>query len=84
LTADPIIVRRNFHTSRSSIEDGLIDWTTGYFTERHVPKGGQYRHVDLDVILTPEEAVVGGTLPIAVPAFTLCTACGGTVPTPGT
>jgi molecular chaperone DnaJ len=77
LSADPIVVRRNFHAGRPAVEDEFVDWTTGYFTDRHVPKSGQYRQVDLEVILTPEEAVVGGTLPIAVPAFTVCTACGG-------
>lgn len=77
LVAEPIVISRNFHASHPSMAEDFVDWTTRHFTERHIPKSGHPRGVDVDVILTPEEAVVGGILPIDVPAFSACPACGG-------
>lgn len=77
LVAEPIGIRSNFRTSHSSIEEEFVDWTKGYSTERRVPKSGHHREVDLDVILTPEEASVGGILPIDLPVFGVCATCGG-------
>ena len=77
LVADPIVVRRNFHRSAPSTEEEFVDWTMRNFTARHVPKSGYHREADIEVILTPEEALLGGILPIEVPAFTVCTVCGG-------
>ena len=77
LAAEPFVLRRNFHAMHPSIEEEFVDWTRGYFTRRHIPKSASQRTVDVEVILTPEEAAVGGTLPIEVPAFGVCPACGG-------
>jgi DnaJ-class molecular chaperone len=77
LVAEPIVVRRNFHTSQPSIEEEFVDWTMRNFTERHIPKSGYHRDADIEVILTPEEAMLGGILPIEVPAFSICPACDG-------
>jgi DnaJ-class molecular chaperone len=76
LVAEPIAVRRNFHTSAPFIEEEFVDWTMRNFTARHVPKSGRRREADIEVILTPEEARLGGILPIEVPAFSICPACG--------
>lgn len=77
LVAEPIVVRRNFHASHPSVEEEFVDWVMRNFTARHIPKSGYHREADIEVILTPEEAVLGGILPIELPAFTLCPACGG-------
>jgi molecular chaperone DnaJ len=77
LVAEPIAVRRNFHASHPSIEEEFLDWTVRYFTDRHTPKSGRQHGLNVDVILSSEEAEVGGILPIEFPAFTVCPACGG-------
>ena len=77
LVAEPIAVRRNFHASHPSVEEEFVDWTMRNFTDRHIPKSGYHREADIEVILTPEEAEIGGILPIEVPAFSLCSVCGG-------
>ena len=77
LVAEPIAVHRNFHRSDPAIEEEFVDWTMRNFTERHVPKSGHRRQADIEVILTPEEAGLGGILPIEVPAFSVCPSCGG-------
>jgi DnaJ-class molecular chaperone len=77
LVAEPIVVRRNVHTSRPSVEEEFLDWTMRNFIARHIPKSGYQRDADIEVILTPEEAALGGILPIEVPAFSICSACGG-------
>lgn len=78
MVAEPIVLRRNFHTAHPSIEDEFVDWTMRHFTERRIPKSGSQRVVNVEVILSPEEALVGETVPIEVPAFAVCPACGGT------
>ena len=75
--AEPIAVRQNFHRSDPAIEEEFVDWTMRNFTERHVPKSGHHREADIEVILTPEEAGLGGILPIEVPAFSICPSCDG-------
>jgi molecular chaperone DnaJ len=77
LVAEPIAIRRSFHTSHPSVEEDFLDWTRRYFTESHVPKSGRHRHADLEVVLSPEEAEIGGVLPIQVPAFGTCPTCDG-------
>jgi DnaJ-class molecular chaperone len=77
LVAEPIVVRRNLHMSHPSVEEEFVDWTMRNFTERHIPKSGYHREADIEVILTPEEAALGGILPIEVPAFSICPACAG-------
>jgi DnaJ-class molecular chaperone len=77
LVAEPVSIRRSFHTSRPSLEDDFLEWTTRHFTARHLPKSGRTNQLDLDVILSRDEAEMGGVLPIQLPAFTTCSACGG-------
>jgi DnaJ-class molecular chaperone len=59
------------------MEEEFVERTMRSFTERHIPKSRRQRDVDVEVILTPEEAAVGAVLPIEVPAFSICAACGG-------
>lgn len=77
LVAEPIAVRRNIARSAPSIEEEFVDWMVRNFTARHTPKSGHQRQADIDVILTREEADLGGILPIEVPAFSICPSCDG-------
>jgi hypothetical protein len=78
LVADPIPIRRSFHTSHPSLEDALLDWTTRHFVGHHLPKSGRQQQIDVDVILSREEAELGIILPIRIPGFLECSACGRT------
>ena len=43
LVAEPIALRRSFHTSHPSVEDDFLDWTMRYFTQSRVPKSSRQR-----------------------------------------
>jgi hypothetical protein len=77
LVIEPIALRRSLHTSHPSVEEDFLDWTRRYFTDSHVPKSERQRYADVEVVLSPVEAEVGGVLPLHVPAFAVCPACGG-------
>jgi len=77
LVAEPIAIRRSFQTSHPSVEDDFLDWTTRHFTQSRVPKSSRQRIADVEVVLSADEAEIGGMLPIQVPAFSLCPACRG-------
>ncbi len=77
LAAEPIAIRESLRSRRPSIEDEFVDWTTRYFTERAVPKSRRTRVADVEVVLSPDEAAMGAILPIHLPAFGICRACGG-------
>ena len=45
---------------------------------RGVPKAGRPEGLTVEVILTPEEAMRGVTVPVGVPGLEPCPRCGGT------
>lgn len=75
--AEPFSLRRSLHAVRPSLEDEFLDWTMRHFTERRLPKSGRHQRVDVEVVLSREEAEGGGVLPIQIPAFSVCPACDG-------
>lgn len=77
LRAEPIGLRRNLHRSHPSVEDDFVDWTMRNSIDRGVPKSGYRREANIEVILAPAEALLGGILPIEVPSFAICAACAG-------
>ena len=76
--AEPVAIRRSFHTSHPSVEDDFPDWTMRYFTQSRVPKSSRQRTADVEIVLSPPEAESGGILPVHVPAFRVCPVCRGT------
>ena len=70
LFADPRDVRPSF--------DALVDRFFGNFTGVGVPRAERPERLTLEVILTPEEAMRGVTVPISVPGLQRCPDCGGT------
>jgi molecular chaperone DnaJ len=57
--------------------DALLERLFRNFTGIRVPKAERPEGLTLEVILTPEEAVRGVELPVAVPAVAHCPGCGG-------
>jgi DnaJ-class molecular chaperone len=78
LLSEGISISRALHTSRLSVEEEFLDWTAQHFTGVRVPKSGRAEHLNLEVILSQDEADRGGILPISVPTFVRCPVCGGT------
>jgi molecular chaperone DnaJ len=48
------------------------------FTGRHVPKSEHLEPLELDLVLSVDEAARGGVLRLGVPTFTRCAQCAGT------
>jgi molecular chaperone DnaJ len=57
--------------------DALFERILRNFTGRAVPKAERAEPITCQVLLTPEEAVRGGVLPIRLPVFEPCPTCGG-------
>jgi DnaJ-class molecular chaperone len=57
--------------------DALFERMLRNFTGRAVPKAERAEPITCQVLLTPEEAVRGGILPIRFPVFEPCRTCGG-------
>jgi len=55
----------------------LLDRLQRNFTRVGVPKGEHPEAVNVEVLLTPDEAAAGGELPIAVPVLERCWRCHG-------
>jgi molecular chaperone DnaJ len=78
LVSEAISIPRALHTSRPSVEEEFLDWTARHFKGFRVPKSGRAEHLNLEVILSQDEADRGGILPVSVPTFVPCPFCGGT------
>ena len=70
LFSDPLAVRPSF--------EALVDRLFRNFTGVGVLKAERPEALTVEVIVTPEEAVRGITVPIAVPGLEPCPHCGGT------
>jgi DnaJ-class molecular chaperone len=77
LRAEPLF-RQSFELLHPSLQDEFFDWTVGHLTGRRVPKSGRRRSMDLEVVLSRDEAEHGGRLPIRIPILSLCPLCDGT------
>jgi DnaJ-class molecular chaperone len=64
------------HAVHPSVE-ALAERLLRNFTGRHVPKAERPQQLNVEVILTPEEAARGGVLALGVPAYQVCDTCGG-------
>lgn len=78
LTSEGISIPRALRAGRTTVEEEFFDWTARHFMGVHLPKSGRGQWLDLEVILSRNEAERGGVLPIRVPAFIPCPLCGGT------
>ena len=70
LLAEPLAVRPSF--------DALVERLFRNFTGIGIPKAERPEGLTFEVILTPDEAVRGVEVPIALPCVESCPECGGT------
>jgi DnaJ-class molecular chaperone len=66
----------DFQTIRPSF-DALFDRMERNVTGIDVPKGERIEDLDVEVILSPDEAMRGVVAPIVLPVFRRCSLCGG-------
>lgn len=74
LVREPIAVAQRPDTVRPSLDrlyEHLLQNLLG------LPKASRAEALNLDVVLSPEEARSGGGLPLSLPCFEVCRACGG-------
>jgi molecular chaperone DnaJ len=76
LVPGPMSVLRGFQEIQPSIE-ALFARFLQNFTGLGVPKGERVEALQVEIILTPDEAVRGGIVPLGVPVFSPCPVCGG-------
>jgi DnaJ-class molecular chaperone len=77
LIRQPISVLRDFETIRPSFES-LYERFLRNFTGERVPKAERLQCLNVELILSPEETIPGGIVPVTVPVFFACPQCNGT------
>jgi molecular chaperone DnaJ len=77
VVAEPMSLLRDFEAIRPSFE-ALFERFVRNFTGKGVPKGERLEALNVELILSPEEAASGVTVPVGVPVFYTCRQCGGT------
>jgi len=76
LVPEPMSILRDFHTFGPSFA-ALFERFRRNFTHQGVPKGERLEGLNLEVILSPDEALRGGATSLGVPVFYPCPVCGG-------
>ena len=72
----PLSLLREFRSIHPSFEP-LYERFVRNFTNRQVPKGERIEGLNVDLVLSPEEAAQGGTIAVGVPVFFTCPECYG-------
>jgi molecular chaperone DnaJ len=67
---------RSFHTFTPSMDE-IFDWLWTNSSSLDWPKSGRLQNLTLEVPVTPEEAMRGGSTRIMVPARAVCPLCRG-------
>jgi molecular chaperone DnaJ len=76
LIPEPMSVLRDFETIRPSFEP-LFERFVRNFTGEGIPKGERLQGLNIEVILSPDEAATGVVISVGIPVFTACSQCGG-------
>ena len=76
LVPQTMSVLRNFETIRPSFEP-LFERFLRNFTRENIPKGERLESLNVEVILSPEEATTGIAVGVGVPVFYTCRQCSG-------
>ena len=76
LIPQPMSLLHDFETICPSFEP-LFERFLRNFTGERVPKSERLESLNVEVILSPEEAARGVAVPIGVPVFYTCPQCGG-------
>jgi DnaJ-class molecular chaperone len=76
LRPEPISILRDFRRHGPSVA-ALHERFRRAFTGRRVPKSEHLEGLNVEIVLSPNEAATGGILAIEIPSFNPCSACGG-------
>jgi DnaJ-class molecular chaperone len=76
LVPEKMSVLHDFRTFGPSFES-LFDRFVRNFTGEGIPKGERLESLNVEVILSPEEAAKGGVMLMGIPVFYDCPQCGG-------
>jgi molecular chaperone DnaJ len=76
LVPEPLSIFRSFEKVHPSFDE-LFERFLRNFTGIGIPKAERIEDLNLEVILSPDEAAQGGVAPIGVPAFHPCPLCSG-------
>lgn len=76
LVPEPMSIMRDFFSISQPI-DSLFERIFRNFTHAGVTKAERPEGLTLEIILSPEEALAGGRVPISVPVLYPCPACRG-------
>jgi len=76
LVPGPMSVLRGFQEVHPSVE-ALFNRFLRNFTGLGVPKGERGEALQVEIILTPDEATHGVIIPLGIPVFSPCPVCGG-------
>jgi molecular chaperone DnaJ len=76
LVREPVSILGNQQLIRPSFEAMFARFLRN-FTGTGVPKSEQLEALNFEVVLTPEEASSGVTVPVGLPVFSRCSQCGG-------
>ena len=76
LIPEPMSILYDFGTINPSFE-ALRDRLLRNFTERGVPKAERVETLTAEIRLSPYEALQGVIVPVGIPVFVRCAACGG-------
>jgi molecular chaperone DnaJ len=77
IVPEPVSLIHDFQTSGSPLES-LFDRFIRNYTGREVSKAEQLEGLTAEIILSPDEALHGGRLPLNVPVAYPCPTCDGT------
>jgi molecular chaperone DnaJ len=72
----PVSILGDFEIIRPSLE-ALLDRVRRNFTGRGVPKAERLQALNVEIVLTPEEAARGGLVEVGIPVYYPCPQCHG-------
>jgi DnaJ-class molecular chaperone len=73
---NPVSLTQSFHTTHPSFEE-LFDHLSSNFTQLPRPKGETIQSLTIEIPITRQQALTGGTVKVMVPALMECSLCGG-------
>jgi DnaJ-class molecular chaperone len=76
LVAEKMSVLHDFRTFRPSFESLFARFVRN-FTREGIPKGERLESLNVEVIVSPDEAAKGGAISMGIPVFYDCPQCGG-------
>src|SRR5947208_624647 len=72
---EPIDLFAAFHTYSPSAEEILDRWMRNF--NGQMPKSHPPRELNVEIVISPQEALAAGRVPIDVPVATICPTCEG-------